>query len=168
MPLIKSMYDYCIYPILLWNLKPKSIFEIGSGSGSSAIWMADLMQEYNCTTKVYSLDIKKVSYSHRDVIFIQGNAENLEKAFSAISNNVIEHPCLVVHDEHFHITETLEYFNQYLKTGDYFFIEDSSLYQDEISKFLSKTGNLLLVDTLYTDYFGRNTTSAKNSIFVMR
>ena len=35
-----------MYQMLLWELKPKTIIEIGSGTGGSAVWMADLMKSY--------------------------------------------------------------------------------------------------------------------------
>ena len=36
-----------IYQQLLWDLKPKTIFEIGANTGACALWMVDTMKAYN-------------------------------------------------------------------------------------------------------------------------
>jgi cephalosporin hydroxylase len=45
-PLFKTVFDYAMLPMLLWELKPATVFEIGSGAGASAIWMADTMKGF--------------------------------------------------------------------------------------------------------------------------
>ena len=37
MPLFKTVYDFSIYTMLLWALKPRTIIELGSGTGASAV-----------------------------------------------------------------------------------------------------------------------------------
>ena len=44
--LFKTVYDFSVYTMLLWNLKPKTIVELGSGMGASAVWMADLLKMF--------------------------------------------------------------------------------------------------------------------------
>lgn len=53
----KTVYDLAIYQMLLWELKPKTILEIGSGNGGSAIWMSDLITIYKIYCKILSIDI---------------------------------------------------------------------------------------------------------------
>jgi hypothetical protein len=43
-PIFKTVFDYALVPMLLWDLKPATILEIGSGTGASAVWMADLVR----------------------------------------------------------------------------------------------------------------------------
>ena len=38
----KSVYDFALIPMIIWENRPETILEIGSGEGASAIWMADL------------------------------------------------------------------------------------------------------------------------------
>ena len=38
----KSVYDFALYPMIIWENSPATILEIGSGEGASAIWMAAL------------------------------------------------------------------------------------------------------------------------------
>ena len=62
----KSVYDFALIPMIIWENKPATILEIGSGEGASAMWMADLCKSYKiprCNTiggysHVYSVDIK--------------------------------------------------------------------------------------------------------------
>ena len=42
LPLYKSVYDFALISMILWKLQPKTIFEMGSGEGGSAVWMSDL------------------------------------------------------------------------------------------------------------------------------
>ena len=37
----KSPFDFALYSLLLWQVKPATIFEIGSKQGGSALWLAD-------------------------------------------------------------------------------------------------------------------------------
>src|ERR1019366_3124663 len=46
MPLFKTVYDFSIYTMLLWALKPATIIELGSGTGASAVWLADLAKSF--------------------------------------------------------------------------------------------------------------------------
>ena len=57
-PLLKSLFDVSLYMMMLWDLKPRTIIEIGSASGGSALWMADLMACYGLDCEVYSLDLR--------------------------------------------------------------------------------------------------------------
>jgi len=38
---LKCPFDLTLYTLLLWNAKPRTIFEIGSFNGGSALWLAD-------------------------------------------------------------------------------------------------------------------------------
>ena len=51
----KSVYDFALIPMIIWENSPETILEIGSGEGASAIWMADLCKTYNLPTQVYSM-----------------------------------------------------------------------------------------------------------------
>jgi len=56
--------------------------------------------------------------------------------------------------------------DDFLVKGDYLFIEDSLYKGDDLKSFLSKRPQRYLVDAHYTDFFGRNATSAINSILI--
>jgi cephalosporin hydroxylase len=162
--LIKTAEDAAILPQLIQDLKPSTIIEIGSGSGASAIWMADHLKMNHIEGKVYSIDREKVNVSHPSVDFIQGDAKYLESLLSKEKVMSFPHPWLIVDDAHTTLVPVLNYLYPMMQNGDYVFVEDSGVQQEQIGRFVMTHDNALLVDTFYTDFFGRNSVSAKNSI----
>ena len=166
----KSVYDFALIPMIIWENKPATILEIGSGEGASAMWMADLCKSYKiprCNTiggysHVYSVDIKPPNITYDGVTFLSGDIRNIPH----ISDNTmfdvrtLPHPWLIVEDAHVAVNEVMRYFELHMHKGDYIIIEDSR----------GKKGSTLevppelRVDAYYCDYFGRNATSAVNTI----
>jgi len=64
------------------------------------------------------------------------------------------------------VAAVLERFHRFLAPGDYLVVEDSDVKRDAIRQFLGAHPGSYLVDTHFTDYFGRNATCAADSIFV--
>ena len=153
----KSVYDFALLSMIIWENSPATIFEIGSGEGASAIWMADLCKSYDMNTRVLSIDIEPPSIEHEGVTFLQGNSEEIE---ASISFENMPHPWLILEDAHVNINGILEYFHNTMHTGDYIVIEDS---RGRLQTKLN-VPNTLYVDTHYCDYFGRNSTSSMNTI----
>jgi cephalosporin hydroxylase len=165
-PLFKSVFDFAILPMLLWELKPASVFEIGSGTGASARWIADIMHDYGLGSQVYSTDINPVGTSYPGVHFLTGDTRSPATLFGANLLRSAPRPFLVIEDAHVNARNVFLYLDDFLMKGDYLFIEDSLNKGDNISSFLSERPNRYAVDTRYTDFFGRNATSAINSILV--
>lgn len=166
LPLIKAAFDFSILTALLANEKPRTVFEIGSGSGASALFMADTLLAHEVDAHVYSVDIKPVKERHKRVTFIQGDATAPDQVFSREVLEKAPHPWLVVDDAHSTAYHMLHFLYDFTKVGDYIFIEDSRAQQKVLGRFLMEVDNTFLVDTHYTDFFGRNCTSAVNSILV--
>ena len=80
LPLFKTVYDFAIVPMLIWELRPATIIEVGSGSGASAVWMADLLQAFDIEGSVVSLDINPPEASHPKVRFIGGDCNRIADA----------------------------------------------------------------------------------------
>ncbi|MBC6471487.1 MAG: hypothetical protein GDA48_00440 [Hormoscilla sp. GM102CHS1] len=55
--LAKGMTEITLYPMLLHELQPKTIIEIGTFNGGSAFWFADIMEMLGTATRIYSMDI---------------------------------------------------------------------------------------------------------------
>ena len=73
--MLKNPFDCALYPLLLWKLQPRTIFEIGSKDGGSALWFGDLLESFHIDGHVYSLDIvKPKGVSHGRVTFQIGRA----------------------------------------------------------------------------------------------
>ena len=153
----KCVYDFALYPMIIWENRPATILEIGSGEGASAIWMADLCQSYGLSTRVYSIDINPITLKHEKVTFFQGNSKEINSVFD-VKN--LPHPWLIVEDAHVEVNKIMEYFEGHMHRGDYLIIEDSrGKPQTKL-----EVPNTLYVDAYYCDYFGINATSAMNSI----
>jgi cephalosporin hydroxylase len=166
MPLFKTVYDFSIYTMLLWALKPRTIIELGSGTGASAVWLADLTETFGIDGKVYSVDLKKPELQHDAVTFIQGDCLNIESVMAEDVLADADHPWLVIEDAHVNVYGVLRHFHPYVRQGDYVVIEDSASKKDDITRFLLGTPGCYAVDTYFTDFFGRNVTCAQDSIFV--
>src|ERR1700729_392179 len=70
-PLMKNVFDFAMYPALIAELRPRTIFEIGSGA--SAVWFADLLTLNGIDGGVHSVDIAEVHMQHPGVRFYTGD-----------------------------------------------------------------------------------------------
>ncbi len=165
-PLMKNVFDFAMYPALIAELRPWTIFEIGSGLGASAIWFADNLETCGIEGRVHSVDLVKVQMDHPRVNFYQGDCSESERLFDLDLLRSAPHPWLVVEDAHQNVEAVLDHFDRFLAPGDYLVVEDSDVKRDAIRKFLGARPGDYLVDTRFTDNFGRNATCAADSIFV--
>jgi cephalosporin hydroxylase len=165
-PLMKNVFDFAIYPMLIDELRPQTVFEVGSGLGASAMWFADQLEFCGIEGRVYSVDRVKVEMTHPRVEYLQGDCSDPERLFDTERLGRAPHPWLVVEDAHHNVGGVLEHFHPYLSPGDYLVVEDSDVKRDTLRQFVAAHPGAYLVDTRYTDNFGRNATCAGDSIFV--
>jgi cephalosporin hydroxylase len=165
-PLMKNVFDFAIYPALIAELRPQTVFEIGSGPGASAAWFADHMALCAIDGRVHSVDLVKPAVEHPGVDFHQGDCSDPARLFTSELLRSAPHPWLVVEDAHHNVAAVLEQFHAYLRHGDYLVVEDSDVKRDALRSFIGAHPGDYLVDTRFTDYFGRNATCAADSIFV--
>ncbi len=172
--MVKNPFDFALYPLLLWQQKPKTLIEVGSFYGGSALWFADLMTTYGLEGRVYSVDINLVTaVSHPKVTFLQGDQTQLEKVFGPEFWATVERPLLVIEDgAHFYETSkaVLDFFQPHLQPGEYIVIEDgivddlgeTQAYRGgpnrAIQEFLAEWGEHYEIDTAFCDFFGHNVT----------
>ena len=84
--LMKDAITMVVLQQLLWEVKPATIIEMGTYSGGSALWMADIMTSYGCKCCVYTVDIDTsnvhptVNDRKEDIVVIQGDCFNVEEA----------------------------------------------------------------------------------------
>ena len=165
-PLFKTVFDFAILPMLIWELKPGTVFEIGSGTGASACWIADTVQTAGLSSRVYSTDVNLVVERFAGVQFLAGDCTAPATLFAPDVLRSAARPFLVIEDAHVNVQNVLLYLDDFLKKGDYLFVEDSVNKGDALEVFLRERPGRYAVDSRYTDFFGRNATSAINSIFV--
>jgi hypothetical protein len=166
LPLFKSVYDFAIYPMLLWDLQPATIFELGSGTGASAFWYSDIMRMFKLPTHIYSIDLNKLSSDDPQVSFLQGDCREIETILPFGTLDDLPHPWLIIEDMHVNTLGVLSYFAIQATKRDYIVVEDSRSKTDDLAAFDGQYGHLFRVDTRYTDFFGRNATCSADSIFV--
>ena len=177
-PLQKNPFDFAIYPLLLWKLKPRTIIEIGSKNGGSALWLGDLLNNYGIDGHIYSVDIVKVTkYSHPRVTFMEGDGQALHEIFSEDFLKGLPRPLLVIEDaDHSFKTSklVLDFFHPYLDQDEYIVVEDgiiSDIVRDAnynsgphqaLKAFLAEHRGEYDIDGEYCDFFGYNLTWATN------
>jgi cephalosporin hydroxylase len=164
-PLMKNVFDFAMYPMLIAELKPLSIFEVGSGLGASAAWFADSLTALGVPGSVHSVDLVKAKIEHPCVTFHQGDCSEPKRLFDPELLRSAPHPWLVVEDAHHNVAAILDHFHKFLLPGDYLVVEDSDVKREALRRFLGAHPGNYLVDTKFTDNFGRNATCAADSIF---
>jgi cephalosporin hydroxylase len=166
MALYKTAYDFALQPMLIHELKPATIIEIGAGEGASAIWYADTLRNSGLAeSKVYSFDWIIPEIDYPGVTFIKGDSNNVQQTWSKELMESLPHPWLVVDDAHVNLGEVLPHIYSYMKPGDYMVVEDISSGQgrDDFKQWLKQCGEKCKVDSKYCDYFGENLTSAPDA-----
>jgi cephalosporin hydroxylase len=173
-PIIKNPFDFALYPLLLWNLKPRTIIEIGSKAGGSAVWLGDLLNNFGIEGHVYSIDIVRVTrHSHPRVTFLEGDGRDLGKTLIPEKLAALPRPWLIIEDaDHSYETSrhVLEFFDPHLDAGEYIVVEDgiiSDLANDDacnsgphraLKEFLASHKQSYEIDGAYCDFFGYNLT----------
>ena len=161
----KSVFDLAIYSMLIEELKPDVIIEIGSGKGGSAVWLADMVKILGLKSQIYSYDINKPDFSYPDVSFIKFDLNNLNEHVDFPGKEKWVGSKLIIEDAHVNISEVLSKIDSRVGKGDYLIVEDSDGKQKDLFNFIINTKTSYLTDQHYLDLFGRNGTSATNSIF---
>ena len=184
--LLKDSNDIILLHLLLWYLRPATVIELGTFTGGSAVWYADMMRMMGIESQVYSMDITYLNIEDRvkeikpdNVTFLLGDSNAIENTFTKEFLHDLPHPWLIIEDSHTNVYGLMKYFSHFMKTNDYFVVEDSSPliprtlgtgrfnleYEvagthllDVLKKFLSDYEDSFAVDSFYTDLFGYNGT----------
>ena len=184
--LISSPEDYVLYHQLFWYVKPKTIIELGTCEGGSAVWFGDQLKLLDIPDgHVYTMDIdpsllgegaKKLNPDN--VTFLEGDCNKIEETFTPEILSKLPHPWVVIDDAHINLVGVLSYLHQYLTEGDYIVVEDMNPYEplevgtmvtafescelagttklNEFKDFLHKHNGYYAVDSFFTDFHGYN------------
>ncbi|HEX8142058.1 MAG TPA: CmcI family methyltransferase [Pyrinomonadaceae bacterium] len=173
-PLQKNPFDLALYSLLLERTRPRTLIEIGSYQGGSAIWFADQASILGLDLRVISIDLEvPATAAPPSINFLRGDAHKLGAILPSPVMNAIKRPLMVVEDSS-HLAGTtaavLEFFDTWLRSGEYIVIEDgilsdmrvADLYDGgplrAIEAFLEKSDGRYEVDRGLCDYYGRNVT----------
>tara|TARA_R100000995_G_scaffold53120_1_gene25845 strand:- start:230 stop:1024 length:795 start_codon:yes stop_codon:yes gene_type:complete len=159
-PLYKNCFDYSIYPTLLTEVKPKTIFELGTGLGASCIWYQDILKAHNLNCKIITFDKSEPIKKFKGIEYYKFNLENIEN----FKIKECPRPWLIIEDCHINLKGILNFFDKQMIQGDYLIVEDNDETKQEIIQNFMKN-KTYQVDTRYTDFFGYNNCSFVNGVF---
>ena len=175
----KSPIDLALYMRLIYTQKPRTIIEIGSKFGGSAMLFRDLTRIYGFDTQVVSIDRAppEDGPDFEGIRFVKGNVLYLHRTFAEHGLYDLPRPWLVSEDSaHTHTAclAVLEFFAQHLRSGEYLIMEDGIL-QDlgladkfeggpsrALGEYLPAHPDIYEIDEFYCDMFGKNATTNPN------
>ena len=167
---IKSPFDYVIYQMIIEEVKPDLIIEIGSFEGGSALYLADLL-ELHGKGEIHTIDIEdridERAKGHKRIKFFSKGWENYDLRLVEDGKSV-----LVIEDGSHKYEDTLKAMKKFSKAvslGSYLIVEDGII--DElglskeydggpvkaIKKFLGENNNFEVASN-WADFFGKNAT----------
>ncbi|WP_093802173.1 CmcI family methyltransferase [Streptomyces sp. Wb2n-11] len=161
-PLYKTVFDLAGYPMLIAELVPGTIIELGSGSGGSALWLADVAAAHGQRPEIISIDRTPVDLADDRVRFRTGDVGRLGEVLA--DSDDLPRPWLVIEDAHAHVRAVLDFFDAQLTSGDYLLVEDSLAKRATLREFLRSSPHRYQLDTRYLDLFGENSSCAIDSI----
>ena len=170
-PCIKCPFDYVNYQMMISEIMPDLIIEIGTNFGGSALYMADLLDTLG-KGMVHSIDIQdKVSdlvRNHKRIQLFKDGLEGYDLENASFANKI-----LVIEDGSHMYESTLGTMNKFkhiVSVGSYMIIEDGILDTLGISnkffnggplkairEFLSENDNYI-VDKRWEDMYGASAT----------
>ena len=166
----KCPMDYVLYQMLLHQVKPDLIIEIGSNEGGSALYLADLL-ELAGKGIIHTIDIEdRIAEGVKDHPRIQFFNGGWEKYDLSLANDY--ETVLVIEDSSHTYSNTLNVMNKFaplVTAGSYLVVEDGIVNAlgmsgqfdggpvKAIEEFLPKNADFM-IDTYWCDFFGKNAT----------
>jgi cephalosporin hydroxylase len=179
---MKCPIDLAIYTKLIWDLRPRSVVEIGTHKGGSALWLADTVSNAGIDCATLSIDLSPAAeFTDPRIAFLAGDAARLEATLTRDRLGRLQHPWLVIEDSaHSHHTTlaVIGFFADTMLPGDVLVVEDgvldelglSELYQGgpnrAVGEFLTAYPTSFRIMDEYCDMFGRNATYNPNAYLV--
>lgn len=181
-PFYKSPFDIALYLQLLAKLRPKTVIEIGTKHGGSALWFADTLAAHEIAgARVISVDINPIArLNDPRITFLVGDAKELAAILGEALLHLLPRPWLVIDDSSHRYEDAmavLAFFHRHLRLGDYIVIEDGIVsqfssesyanYEDgpsrAVTDFLARHGAHYAIDETLCDFYGTNVTYNPNA-----
>lgn len=174
----KSPIDLAIYLRLLSDARPRTLIEIGSKAGGSALLFRDFGKMLlDLPLEIVSIDLYRPAQTFEGVTFLEGDVCNLAATFDANGLAALPRPWMVIEDSAHTAqacTAALEFFAERLLPGEWLVMEDGVLddlglsahYQGgpnaAIAQFLNAHPGVFHIGTQYCDMFGTQATYNPN------
>lgn len=178
---LKVPTEMALYTLLIGELQPRTVFEIGTKEGGSALWMADQMKTHGLDGRVITIDVNKPSpwyeNKRKDITLLRGNAANLGEVLTDEVLGLLLRPWMVVEDSSHRSGDTLavlRFFDEKMQAGEYIVIEDGVVadlgraYEFDggplaaIAQFLPECDGRYGIDAGLCDFYGHNATGNPN------
>jgi len=169
-PMQKNPFDYLLYQMLINDVKPDLIIEIGSYNGASALYYSDLLDLIG-NGIIHSIDIEdhvhQLAKQKSNIKFFTTGYQNYDLNCAKEFNKI-----LVIADGSHKYDDVLGALNKFapiVSLNSYFVIEDGIINAlkmqknfnggplKAINKFLIESNNFI-IDRKYCDFFGKNAT----------
>ena len=128
---LKCPLDMALYARLIWELKPRTLIEIGTYKGGSALWFADMADAYGIGTHIVSIDYFDANeVADPRIEFLRGDVHDLGSVLTGARLAALQRPFLVIEDSaHTRAASlaALQFFDPVLAPGDVIIIEDGVL-----------------------------------------
>jgi len=169
-PMLKNPFDYVLYQMLINDIKPDLIIEIGSYNGASALYYSDILDLIG-NGIIHSIDIEDhvhlLAKQKSNIKFFTTGYQNYDINYAKEFNKI-----LVIADGSHKYDDVLGALNKFapiVSLNSYFVIEDGIINAlkmqknfnggplKAINKFLIESNNFI-IDRKYCDFFGKNAT----------
>lgn len=168
---IRCPFDYVIYQMIIGEVRPDLIIEIGSHEGGGAMYLSDLFKAYNIEGEIHTIDIdnkaEKNVAPYSNIKFFGNGAENYDPSLAKNFKKI-----LVIEDaaHTYECSKTaIDKFASLVSIGSYLIVEDGILNElgleekygggplKAIREFLPQHPEFV-VDKKWCDMFGKNAT----------
>ena len=169
----KCPFDLALYQQLLWRERPRTIIEVGTWKGGSALWLADLLTTFEIDGHIHSFDIADPpDWSDKRITFHRADAHAIGDAASASWVGKLPRPLLVIEDAGHMASITsaiLKHFAPLLRSGEYMIVEDTIIHdmhadhlynggpRRALLEFL-RVNKDYVIDRSYCNFYGENVT----------
>ena len=174
-PAIKCPFDYVLYQMLIADLKPDLIVEIGTNKGGSALYLGDLL-ELNGKGEIHTIDLPsnnedQLLHKHPRIRVFKPGYEQYDTALLHNAGTI-----LVIEDGSHQYRDSiacLEKFGSFVTKGSYYIVEDGIVNDlgmekefnggpcKAINEYLQQHPEYI-IDRRYCDFFGKNATFNTN------
>ncbi|MCX6319489.1 MAG: CmcI family methyltransferase [Bacteroidetes bacterium] len=170
-PAIKCPFDYVLYQMLIMQVQPDLIIEIGTNKGGTTLYLADLLQ-LNGKGEIHTIDIStneedaSLHQHPRTRVFKQGYEGYDTSILSAYSTILVIEDGSHMYED---VLASLKKFGPFVTPGSYFIAEDGIVNelgkeklfnggpQRAIREFLQQETSFE-TDRYWCDFFGPNAT----------
>ncbi|WP_377454527.1 CmcI family methyltransferase [Rhodococcoides fascians] len=163
-PTMRSVWDFALAPLMVDEIRPRTIIELGTASGGGTTFWADLQKLNGLKPNVVSMDIDPPDFVHEGVTLLRGDSNRIGDGLPDDLLASLPHPWLIIEDAHVNIAGVLEHIDRFTRASDYLIVEDVEA-ESTLGPFLAARPGRYQVDTFFTDYFGHNATCAPDQIF---